>query len=312
MFCSTIVPTVGRKTLSRAVYSVLDQKFDHADFEIIVVNDSDIPLPEEEWQDSHKVRIVNTVRRERCVARNTGAAIARGRYLHFLDDDDWILPDALNNLWELAKTTDEAWIYGGYRLVDSFQKPVGEFYPDEAGNCFIRFVAGEWLPLQASLIKADEFFAVGGFSSLESLLGGDEDVDLARKLTLSNDIVGFQALVATIRVGLDESTTNYSNLQEQSRQSREKVLNARNAYSRIRSSAASRKSDGSYWYGRVCWTYLTSALWNLQRKQLFMAISRAACGLSSLALSGKHIFSSRFWRGATRPHIATKGWMTSE
>ncbi len=312
MFCSTIVPTVGRQTLSRAVCSVLDQKFDQDDFEIIVVNDSGMPLSEEEWQDSHKVRIIKTVRRERCVARNTGAAIAKGRYLHFLDDDDWIMPDALNNLWELAKTTDESWIYGGYRLVDSFQKPVGEFYPDETGNCFVRFVAGEWLPLQASLIKANDFFAVGGFSSLESLLGGDEDVDLARKLSLSNDIAGVQELVATIRVGLDESTTNYSNLQEQSRQSREKVLNAQNVYSRIRSSAASRTGDASYWYGRVFWTYLTSAIWNLQRKRLFTAISRTAYGISSLALSGKHIFSSRFWRGATRPHIAENGWMTSE
>jgi len=53
------------------------------DFEVIIVNDSGQPLPEADWQKSKRVRIINTNRRERSVARNAGAAIARGRYLHF-------------------------------------------------------------------------------------------------------------------------------------------------------------------------------------------------------------------------------------
>ena len=39
MFCSTIIPTVNRPTLSRAVYSVLQQDFPEDQYEIIVVND---------------------------------------------------------------------------------------------------------------------------------------------------------------------------------------------------------------------------------------------------------------------------------
>jgi glycosyltransferase involved in cell wall biosynthesis len=83
-FCSTIIPTINRSTLSRAVYSVLDQAFTGADFEVIVVNDSGQPLPDMDWQHSERVRVITTQRRERSVARNTGAAIARGKYLHFL------------------------------------------------------------------------------------------------------------------------------------------------------------------------------------------------------------------------------------
>ena len=45
MFCSTIIPTIGRPSLSRAVCSVLDQEFSHDDFEVIVVSDSRKPLP---------------------------------------------------------------------------------------------------------------------------------------------------------------------------------------------------------------------------------------------------------------------------
>jgi glycosyltransferase involved in cell wall biosynthesis len=85
MFCSTVIPTIGRPTLSRAVCSLLDQAFTADDFEVIVVNDSGRPLPEMDWQHSAQVRVIDTNRRERSVARNTGAAIAGGRYLHFLD-----------------------------------------------------------------------------------------------------------------------------------------------------------------------------------------------------------------------------------
>src|SRR5215467_1378107 len=103
MFCSTIIPTVGRRSLARAVSSVLSQTFDKDDFEVIVVNDSGSPLIKAEWQSSPRVSIVNTNRRERSVARNTGAALAKGKYLHFLDDDDWLFPEALTHFWQLSQ-----------------------------------------------------------------------------------------------------------------------------------------------------------------------------------------------------------------
>ena len=95
MFCTSIIPTVGRKTLQRAVQSVLDQNFSADEFEVIVVNDSGSPLPFADWQSSPLVRVIHTDHQERCVARNTAAALAKGTYLHFLDDDDWMLPGAL-------------------------------------------------------------------------------------------------------------------------------------------------------------------------------------------------------------------------
>src|SRR4030067_3850837 len=108
MFCSTVIPAIGRPTLSRAVHSVLDQSFTADDFEVIVVNDSGAPLAEADWQNSERVRTMHTNRRERGVARNTGAAIAKGGYLHFLDDDDVLLPGALQAFWEFDQTLSDA------------------------------------------------------------------------------------------------------------------------------------------------------------------------------------------------------------
>ena len=309
MFCSTVIPTVNRPTLFQAVHSVLDQDFAAHDFEVIVVNDSGQQLPGTDWQRSARVRVIHTDRRERSTARNAGAAVARGKYLHFLDDDDWMLPGALEHFWELSQTSQAAWLYGGYRLVDLNKKVLRECYPDESGNCFVRFIAGEWLPLQASLIESQVFFALGGFAPLTSLLGGDEDVDLTRQFSLHHDIAGSPSPVVVIRVGLESSTTNYTNLHQQSRKSREKALGAPGAFVRLRASALERKVASGYWQGRIVWFYLTSVLWNLQNKKPLTAASRLVFGITSLLLAGRHVLSERFWRGAIKPHI-TRGWLS--
>ena len=81
MFCSVIIPTIGRAAVTRAVQSIIDQTFTADDYEIIVVNDSGKPLPAADWQQLEQIQVITTNRRERCVARNAGAAIARGKYL---------------------------------------------------------------------------------------------------------------------------------------------------------------------------------------------------------------------------------------
>ena len=118
MICSTVIPTFHREELvARAVNSVLEQLPDRDNFEIIVVNDAGIPLQEAEWQKSPLVTVVNTNHCERSVARNVGAALAEGEWLHFLDDDDYVLPGAYAALYDVAKTGSCVWIYGSYKRV---------------------------------------------------------------------------------------------------------------------------------------------------------------------------------------------------
>ena len=294
MFCSTVIPTIGRSTLSRAVHSVLDQAFTADDFEVIVVNDSGQPLPEADWQRSGRVQVIHTHRRERCVARNAGAAVAKGRYLHFLDDDDWLLPGALKSLWELAHHASGAvWLYGGSQLVDRAGEPLIQLHHRMNGNCFVQAMAGEWMPLQASLIEANTFFAVGRFASL---IPG-EDVDLCRRVALVGDMAGTSALVACIAMGVEGSSTDYTRGPEHSRRAREKILNEPGVLARMRASARS-----GFWHGRITRTYLTSALWNLQHRNLLAATSRVLSGLVSLVLAGHHIVSSGFWCAVMRSY----------
>lgn len=288
-FCSTIIPTINRATLSRAVYSVLDQDFTAANFEVIVVNDSGQPLPDVAWQRSERVQVVNTNHRERSVARNTGAAIARGKYLHFLDDDDTLLPGALDALWELTRRAGPtAWLIGAWRSVDNEGRPIHDFQSEMCGDILAPLVCGEGLPLQASLVGADEFFAVGAFDPDPTLLGV-EDRDLGRRLAFSRDVARTPVLVAQIRAGREGSSTNWASIAEGDRWGREKLLRTYDAFSRLCSSTRS-----VYWRGRVSRAYFASMAWNLKRGRLLTAVIRACAGVAFMNL---HVFSSDYWRG---------------
>lgn len=302
MLCSTIIPTIGRPTLSRAVCSVLDQEFEMEDFEVIVVNDSGKPLAEEAWMRSQRIKILHTNRHNRSVARNTGAAVARGRYLHFLDDDDWILPGAFHHLWQHANSCQAGWVYGSFQLVDNQGELIKEIHPSETGNCFIQMIASEWIPLQASWIDSQAFFTVGGFASLASLEGGYEDIDLSRLVAGLFDFARAPGTIAVIRTGDTGSTTDYNNLVRQNRRSREKSLDAPGTFTRLRASAQAACENAGYWHGRIAYYYLVSIPWNLKQKRPLKAASRMAYALATFATAGIRIISPKFWRGVSQPH----------
>lgn len=294
MFSSTIIPTVGRVTLARAVNSVLSQPFDKADFEVIVVNDSGAPLPWQDWQSSDRVQVIQTNRHERSVARNVGAAIARGKYLHFLDDDDWLFPDAFRHFWQLAQNKQEAWLYGGSQLVKRSGSNLIELHHEIEGNCFLQAMAGEWIPLQSSFIKADIFHRLGGFSPL---IAGPEDIDLLRRICLYGDVAGMSSLIASIERGDADSTTNYKQHPVLSRLAREQILDEPLAFHRMKESATS-----GYWLGRMSRIYFTSAIWNLQHRRLAMAASRLVSGMEVILLSHIRICSVAFWNALLKPY----------
>jgi glycosyltransferase involved in cell wall biosynthesis len=309
MFISTIIPTIGRPTLARAVYSVLEQEFQYEECEIIVVNDSGSDLPIEDWQKFPHVQILSTNRHNRSIARNTGAAIASGKYLHFLDDDDWILPGAFSAFWERTRENTAAWIYGAFHMVNNDGETIVSIFPEEQANCLINLVAREWLPLQASIVETSAFFKVGGFVMLEALKGGFEDIHLSRQIAQQFDFAYITYVIACIRSGNIGSTTDYENLFNQDRESREQTLGMPGTFQRLLASTRNNSQRVAYWSGKVVYYYLVSVAKNLKEKRLFTAMSRGLYAIAGLIFAGKYLLSVDFWRGMTTPHYP-RVWRT--
>lgn len=297
VFFSYIIPTIGRASLDRAVQSVLTQHFSHADFEIIVVNDSGNPLPAAGWQISPRVTIVHTNKCERSFARNSGAAVARGRYLAFLDDDDWILPGALENFWQLANQfPNAAWLYGGIRIVDEHHVTLAEINSGLNGNCFAQIMGGAWAPIQSSMIQARVFFEIGGFNPL---ISGTEDEDLCRRTAFHGEFANTPEAVACLYRGQIWSTsTNYQRGPEDTKYSRDLILSQPNVFRRLLSSAHS-----SYWHGRILRVYFSTIAWNMKKKRFFTAFSRLLYSLAAIAMSLRHLFSAEYWQGIRADHV---------
>lgn len=105
---SVIIPIYNvEEYLEECLVSALNQTL--KEIEIICVNDG---TPDnsmsivEKYQDDERVVVVNKVNGGLSSARNAGMEVAKGEYVYFLDSDDYIVPECLENLYVDAKEKD--------------------------------------------------------------------------------------------------------------------------------------------------------------------------------------------------------------
>ena len=105
---TVIVPVYKvERYLSRCVDSILDQSF--PDFEIILVDDGSPDrcpaLCDAYREKDDRVVVIHKPNGGLSSARNAGMRIAKGEYLCFVDSDDYIMPDMIEQLTEAAAGT---------------------------------------------------------------------------------------------------------------------------------------------------------------------------------------------------------------
>ena len=292
LFCTTIVPTLGRQTIHAALVTLLDTDAG-ADREVIVVNDSGAPLVEASWHADARVRIVDSPRPRggQGRARNHAATLARGRYLHFHDDDDATLPGAFAHLRAAAAAHPEAgWLYGESVRVDAEGRPLDRVAQRRSGNVFALALAGDWFPLGATLVRADAFRRAGGF---DTSVRTSEDSYLTLRLALQEEMAYVPHLLHEYLFAPSQShgtrdldAHNFFGFQE-------RLLADPRALGRARRSART-----SYERGAVARVYLLSAKRNFREGQRARALLRAAQATTLLASP----LDRRFLEGVRRPY----------
>jgi glycosyltransferase involved in cell wall biosynthesis len=150
-FFSVIIPTYNRlSTLPKTLDSVLAQTF--TDFEVIIADDGSTDETAS-WVGSvsdHRVHYCVQQNKGVCAARNLGASKASGKYLIFLDSDDFVKQSWLSDFYEEISSTGAAVVY--CKRIINGQTTDGTGYQG--------FLAGTFV------IKKELFQSIGGYDEV--------------------------------------------------------------------------------------------------------------------------------------------------
>ena len=107
---SIIIPLYNsQKFIGTCIDSILRQTFQ--DFEIILVDDASrdggLQFCGQRYQKEPRVKILQHSRnRGECASRNAGLSAAKGKYIYFMDDDDALMPRALEVFYNVAEQSN--------------------------------------------------------------------------------------------------------------------------------------------------------------------------------------------------------------
>lgn len=169
---SVVIPTYRRpKQLARCLEALASLDYPHDDFEVIVVDDGSADPPSAEvaaFRGLLDITLIPQPHSGPATARNTGAALARGRFLAFIDDDCAPAPTYLSRLADrFAAGPDRA--VGGLTL----NSLTAKLY-STASQMLVHYLYDYYnaVPEQARFfasnnlaVPADRFRAIGGFDS---------------------------------------------------------------------------------------------------------------------------------------------------
>lgn len=119
---SVVIPTYNRKNvISRAIDSCINQTY--TNIEIIVCDDQStdgtIQFLKDKYISEERIKYCMTTEGHKGsnAARNQGIRLASGKYIAFLDSDDYLLPDSIENRIEYFNNDREiAMVYGNLYL----------------------------------------------------------------------------------------------------------------------------------------------------------------------------------------------------
>ncbi|NHM29266.1 glycosyltransferase family 2 protein [Neobacillus terrae] len=157
---SVVIPVYNVESyLHRCVDSILNQTFQ--DFEIILINDDSKDnsgqICDEYAQKDKRIKVIHKKNARVSAARNDGIKTAKGKYLSFIDSDDWIEPEMYQEMINKAEQLNLDFIMCDYKkksiyYEDKRTQPIraGYYSKDDIKNelfpCLIMFENIEYPP----------------------------------------------------------------------------------------------------------------------------------------------------------------------
>lgn len=111
----------AEKFISKCISSIREQNIPSDHYEIIVINDgstdNSIKIAEDCLKDIEHHTLLTQENQGQASARNKGIALANGKYLMFVDADDWLLPNTIKKLLVCAEKNKTEITFSACRIV---------------------------------------------------------------------------------------------------------------------------------------------------------------------------------------------------
>lgn len=178
---SIIIPVYNvEQYIAACLESVASQTY--TDYEVILVDDcgSDGSMRivhdyvRSIAKNDNKYRIIRHERNSGLsAARNTGTAVAKGKYVFYLDSDDTITPDCLETLVAEAERTEAEMVVGDIRVTgDDRWIPRLKDVPD-TNDCFHSYLQGKYYMMAWNKLVRRDFLERNKISFVEGLIHED-------------------------------------------------------------------------------------------------------------------------------------------
>lgn len=153
---SVIVPVYNSSEyITRCIDSVIGQKY--ADIEVVIIDDGShddsLAVCKDIASKDSRVKVFSQPNSGASSARNRGLDIASGKYVIFVDSDDWIEPDMIDGMMNVFRDNPEVQIVQT-RVPADMKNQVGNQFLccNEAIRCLLE---GSWWGPYCKLIRRD-------------------------------------------------------------------------------------------------------------------------------------------------------------
>ncbi len=210
---SVIIPCFNGETfLAEAIDSVLQQTF--VEYEVIVVDDGSTDSSSRIMKQYGSA--INVVRQSNAglsAARNAGIAVSRGRFLAFLDSDDYWRQDFLEKMVTTIESSGAQLAYCGWQNVglpgDRGKPYIPPDYENSQQKLEFLFKNTCW-PVHAAVIRREIVEMIGGF---DPKWRACEDFAFWLRAAIKNRIVLVPEVMAFYRFhGVGQMTNNRASI----------------------------------------------------------------------------------------------------
>lgn len=213
---SVIVPVYNvEKYLNKCIESILNQEF--VDFELLLINDGSKDnsgkICDQYALHDSRIQVFHTSNKGVSFARNLGLKSAKGKYINFIDADDWIENNTFLTISEFIQTNDIDIIQFGYKKIyptfdEDYNQKYSLFFDSLTkyadSNCFQYTVSTYFI--KRNIIQDNRI----QFS--EGIKYAEDQEFIIKCLSFSNSIQILPDLFYNYRIRENSAMTNKSNL----------------------------------------------------------------------------------------------------